>query len=340
MSLEKKQLKKGLTTGAHTSYAFKSALECFLNTNEKSISYTNKMDNDDLDVTKGCEIVVTISHAKDDLQLNPIEHNPHIFESNSNKAEIFAGVGVGVVTKKGLKIQPNYPAINPTPLKYMNDLFSSMANSYSHLNLYVSVSVSDGEELSKQTANSKVGVIGGISILGTTGIVKPVSSSAYIDSVATEIEVASQNNFDTLVFTLGNSALKKAQENYDDAQIVEVGNFIFDVFDIAKNKEFKEVLFICGIGKMTKVAQGFKNTHNRFGQIDFIALKNDVKNELKFDVDTEITLTVKGICEQLGSKKQDFYKMIEEKASQHIKQWYGKENYKLIILDENEVKGW
>ncbi|HHB93732.1 MAG TPA: cobalt-precorrin-5B (C(1))-methyltransferase, partial [Campylobacterales bacterium] len=106
-------LRRGYTTGVHASFAFKSALEAFCSTREKAVSITYKMDNDDLDITKGCKIVVTLSDKKDDLQLNSIEHNPYIIDS----LEIYAGVGVGVVTKDGLKPPKGYPAINPTPLK-------------------------------------------------------------------------------------------------------------------------------------------------------------------------------------------------------------------------------
>lgn len=338
--MAEKELRKGYTTGVHTFFAFNSALQSFLFTKQFSKSLTNKMDNDDLDVTKNCEIVVCITDKKDDLQLNPIPHLPHVFNEKSNYIEIYAGKGVGVVTKKGLKIAPDFPAINPVPLNALKTIFEKYCKDYENLKLYAAVGVTDGEELSRQTANSKVGVLGGISILGTTGIVKPVSSSAYIDSVATEIEVASQSGYKELIYTLGNSAFNIAKRSYDETQIVEIGNFIYDAFKIAKDKNFEKIIFMCGIGKMTKVAQNFKNTHNRFGQIDFSKLKNDIETNLNFTVDTDVTLTVKGICEQLGDKKIDFYEMINRQAYENIRAWHEITNFETIILDENEVKGW
>ncbi|MGB5792317.1 cobalt-precorrin-5B (C(1))-methyltransferase, partial [Poseidonibacter sp.] len=110
-----RELKRGYTTGAHTFMLFNSALNYFLATNYTAIAKTNKMDNDDLDVTKNCEIVVMISSCLDDLELNLIPHNPQVYTQGSCKLYVYAGVGVGVVTKKGLKIQPDFPAINPTP---------------------------------------------------------------------------------------------------------------------------------------------------------------------------------------------------------------------------------
>ena len=337
-----KELKRGYTTGAHTYMIFNSALNYFLATKLLSISKTNKMNNDDLDVTKNCEIVVTISDNIDDLDLNETEHKPQICCEGSNKLSVYAGVGVGVVTKKGLKISPNFPAINPTPLNAIFELFKKQISAYENMDLKCSVSITDGQTISRQTANSKVGVIGGLSILGTTGIVKPVSSSAYIDSVKTEIEFAASNGYETIYFTLGNSAFKIAKEHAPEEAIIEIGNFVYDSVEIATQIGIKNVVFLCGIGKMTKVYQDFKNTHNRFGVIDFEQLKSDIRDELDYEVDIESTLTVKGISQELDTvgKLADFYKMITIKANEQIKIWHKDSNVQAIILEQKDVLGW
>lgn len=335
-------LKKGYTTGTHTVAAFRSCLDTFLNVKEKCTTKTFKIDNDDLDVTKGCEIVVTLSEKKEDLELSLIEQKAQERDFNSNSLEIFAGTGVGVVTKKGLKIPPPYPAINPAPLDAIFEYFSLKTKGIKNLHLKACVSVVDGENIAKQTANAKVGVLGGISILGTTGIVKPVSSSAYIDSVETEIKFAKQNEYKTVYFTLGNSAFKVACTKADEEAIVEIGNFVYDSINIATNLKIKEVIFLCGIGKMTKVYQGFKNTHNRFGVIDFEQLKEDIKEELGYEVDIESTLTVKGISQELEKVGllDAFYEMITVKANGQIKEWFPHSKVKAIILEQKEVLGW
>ena len=105
MNEEKKVLRKGLTTGVHTCFAFWSVLDAFIVTKEFSFGKINKIDNDDLDVTKGCEIVVSISNIKDDLEFNELSLTPQRVEIGTNSLEIYAGIGVGVVTKKGLKIK-------------------------------------------------------------------------------------------------------------------------------------------------------------------------------------------------------------------------------------------
>ena len=206
----KEKLKRGYTTGVHTSFAFKSALQTFIATKQLSISKTIKMDNDDLDVTKGCEIIVIITENKDDLVLNKIEHKPYIFKNTNCNLELYAGVGVGIVTKDGLKPPKNHPAINPKPLEVLRELFQNSKFKIQNSKLFCTAEVINGHKISKQTANKKVGILGGISILGTTGFVKPISSTAYIDSINEELNFAKANGYDTIIFTLGNTAYSKA----------------------------------------------------------------------------------------------------------------------------------
>lgn len=335
-----KQLKKGYTTGVHTLMAFKSALDFYINTGDFCSSKTIKMDNDDLDKTKGCEIVVSIAKNKESLELNEIEHKPYELKGENGYMYFYAGKGVGVVTKKGLKPPVGYPAINPKPLSSLQECFASIYKKSTPL--YGCVSVTDGEKITKETANEKVGVMGGISILGTTGFVKPISSSAYIDSVATEIEFALNNSYKTLYFTLGNSAFERAKREANEEAIIEIGNFVYDALDLAKNLYVKKVEFICGIGKMTKVAQGFKNTHNRFGEIDFELLQSQIKEELGVSVDIEVTKTVRGISEQLQEigKIKEFYALITQKANEQIALWHRELSVEVKILEQKEVSRW
>jgi len=316
-----RELRVGYTTGVHASFAFKSALECYLATGLTSKSLTKKMDNDDMDITKGCEIIVTISSNLEALQLNPISHKPYQVDGLS----IYAGVGLGVVSKKGLKPPKDYPAINPVPLKAIQDIYQ--AKDLNSIMMHCSISITNGEELAKQTANSKVGVLGGISILGTTGWVKPISTSAYMDSIEVEIGFVQANGYEQIVLTLGNSSLVYAKEYFDEGQIVEVGNFVYDSFCITRDIDMRHIIFVCGIGKMVKIAQGYKNTHNRFGSIDFELLSQDIENNLKITVDTDSTKTVRGLVSQLKEQHLDvkFYDMIKSKASRVAREWFDDE---------------
>jgi len=316
-----KKLKKGYTTGVHASFAFRSALQTFLATSTLSISKTFKIDNDDLDVTKGCEIVVSISNDFDDLEKNNLKHNPYILSSCNYTLEIYSGIGVGVVTKDGLKPPKGYPAINPKPLEVLQDIFEKqIQNKISkEKKLFCTIGVTHGEDIAKHTANSKVGVLGGISILGTTGFVKPISATAYIDSIEQELNFASSNSFNKVIFTLGNTAYKKAKELDTNSYIIEIGNFIYDGIKLAVDKKFIYIELWLGIGKTVKIAQGFKNTHNRFGGIDFTEVQNWV------DVDIKECLTIKGVRELLGDDCEKFDTIAQQKTIEQLKKWFEKD---------------
>lgn len=322
---ETKKLRRGYTTGVHTLFAFCSALSVFVKIRGVVTSYNKKMDNDDLDVTKGAMIIVTIASSKESLKLNPFPHQPYIF----GRAKLFAGLGVGVVTKDGLKAPKGFPAINPVPLKEIKRCYEILGENNE---IFISVSIENGEELAKSTANPKVGVIGGLSILGSSGFVKPVSNEAFLKSVEAEIRVALAEGFDEVVLTLGNSSFELAKKNFNQTQIIEIGNFIYDSLKISKHLGVKKVILIIGVAKALKVAQGFKNTHNRFGSIDFEVLKEEIKRDFNLEIDIDSTKTLKGILEQLKTKDLDesLKKQILKNAKKRIKSWFSELEVDLI----------
>ena len=310
------ELRKGFTTGVHASFAFRSALEVFLRSNYPAISFSTKMDNDDLDVTKGCVIVARVSDSKEDLELNPLKHKPY---SLQNRIFLYAGRGVGVVTKEGLKVPKGYPAINPTPLKAIEQI----AKKYEITKpIFASIGVIDGEKIAKETANERVGVLGGLSILGTSGIVKPISSDAYLKSIEVELDVMVASGIKRVVFTLGNSSKLKALKSYREDEIIEIGNFIYDGISLAFEKGLDVILYI-GIAKAVKIAQGAKNTHNRFGSIDFKRLGDWIGRDL------DGLLTVKRVVELVD--RDSFYFEINSRARKQILEWFGKEIEIVIV---------
>ena len=280
---------------------------------------TLKGDNDDIDVTKGAHISVELLEEEPKYLKT---QTPSFLELGSFMLSVWAGDGVGVVTKKGLKVSPNHPAINPVPLEMMQENIQEIVKKQA-LHLHAVFEVKDGESIALQTANAKVGVLGGISILGTRGIVKPVSSSAYIDSIETEIDVAAAQNQAVIVFTLGNSAVDFAKELYDEVSIVEIGNFVYDASKRLQKHNFKKMVFVTSVAKMTKVAQGFKNTHNRFGTIDFSKVKECLKNELNIELIDEEFLTLKAVLAELDTQeKKAFVELLSKKAVEQLKEWF------------------
>ena len=321
-----KKLKKGYTTGVHSAIAFIRALEAFLYTNDTAKTTTIKMPNDDIDMTIGAEIEVVVTYSKDNLKLNRISHKPYI---HSNM-KIYASEGVGVVTKDGLKPPRGYPAINPKPLSVIYDLYDRYGQ---NREIFVSIGVVNGEDIAKNTANEKVGVKGGISILGTTGWVKPVSSSAYIDSIDVEIGVAKAQNYQEIIFTIGSNSKERALKEFDETQIIEIGNFVYDSIKLATNREFRRLILFCGMGKALKIAQGFKNTHNRYGSIDLQRLKREFEDDMGIELNIDNTKTVKGVYDRLDDTQKDiFISWIRLKALDIMRVWSNIEDIDLVIV--------
>ncbi|NPA59554.1 MAG: cobalt-precorrin-5B (C(1))-methyltransferase [Epsilonproteobacteria bacterium] len=335
-----KKLRSGYTTGTHATAIFIASLYEYFNSQvsevlevtlpkqkiahievsrEGEFCYSSvKGDNDDMDVTKGAKISCILSKKQPQ---NLKKQTPSLIHINNTKIYIYAGDGVGVVTKKGLKIEPDYPAINPTPLEMMQENAKVLFDGLDAEVFYVVFSIKDGKLIAKNTANAKVGVMGGISILGTRGIVKPVSASAYIESIKAEISVASAFDENIIVFTLGNSALDFAKSIYDETNIVEIGNFVYDASAILKNYHFKKFVFVTSIAKMTKVAQGFKNTHNRFGVIDLDEVKGWVFDAFGIKLEGEF-VTLKALLESLDEKyHREFVELISKKSRVVCSKW-------------------
>ena len=288
-----------------------------------------KGDNDDIDVTKGAKISCVVQEKKPQ---NLQTQTPTLLKIANLNLYVWAGDGVGIVTKKGLKIAPNHPAINPTPLEMMQENALDIVDNASG-KLHAVFSVKNGKLIAKDTANAKVGVMGGISILGTRGIVKPVSSSAYIDSIETEIDVAAAYDESVVVFTLGNTALDFAKENYNATSIVEIGNFVYDASARLQKHKFKKVVFVTSVAKMTKVAQGFKNTHNKFGSINFDEVKTWLNDELNINQKEEDFLTLKGVLQSLDKEyHEEFIRLITQKSVEQFARWFEelKINYNII----------
>jgi cobalt-precorrin-5B (C1)-methyltransferase len=169
--------------------------------------------------------------------------------------------------------------------------------------------------------------LGGISILGTIGWVKPVSSMAYINSIKEELNYAKANNYKTIIFTLGNTAYKQTQNNPKvrvNTYVIDIGNFIYDSIILAIKMKFDTLELWLGIGKCVKIAQGFKNTHNRFGSINFILVQNDVKQNIRD------CITIKAVRKVIGDDCFKFDNLMKLKAQQQLKNWFNK-NIKVKI---------
>ena len=203
-----------------------------------------KFSGDDPDITNGESIITTTKkNFADEI----------IFK---------AGIGVGKVTKSGLSIPIGEPAINFGP----RQLIRNVINEFNFSNGFeITISVPNGIELSKKTLNPILGIEGGISIIGTTGVLKPMSEEAFKNSLAVQIDVAISNGFNDLIFTPGKIGENVAEKFFDKQSIIQTSNFIGFMLDYAVDKKINSVILFGHIGKLAKVAGGTFHTHNRIG---------------------------------------------------------------------------
>ena len=209
-----------------------------------------KDSGDDPDVTDGVLVYARVSFSKE----------PGV--------QIDGGIGVGRVTKPGLKQAIGEAAINPVPREMIRQAVSEVAEeSECAKGFSVVISIPDGVALAEKTFNPRLGIVGGISILGTSGIVEPMSEDALVDSIALEIRQRKALGDPRLVLTPGNygADFLKAAYGISDERIVKCSNYVGDALACARKIGFKEVVLAGHIGKFVKLSGGILNTHSRLG---------------------------------------------------------------------------
>ncbi len=211
---------------------------------------------DDPDATNG-------AHLTADVRLLP---------DSAGEIVLKGGVGVGVVTKEGLGLQVGGPAINPVPRRNIGDNLRAIAGSLlDQHGLEVTLSVPDGSEMAKKTLNARLGILGGISILGTTGIVRPYSTAAFRASVVQAIDVAARQGQTSAVLTTGGRSEKFAMRQLpelDESCFVQMGDFVKAAFQTAIKRKIERIYIGAMAGKLTKMGQGLAVTHAWKAEID------------------------------------------------------------------------
>ena len=181
---------------------------------------------------------------------------------------IDGGLGVGRVTKKGLDQSVGNAAINSVPRQMIREnLEEILTLTDQNCGLNVVISVPEGEKLAKQTFNPRLGIVGGISILGTTGIVEPMSEKALVDTIRVELKQRRANGDDYVLLTPGNYGCDfiRAGLSLNAEQAVQSSNFIGQTLDICRELGFRGALLVGHIGKLVKVSGGMMNTHSKYG---------------------------------------------------------------------------
>ncbi|KQI69806.1 cobalt-precorrin-6A synthase [Loktanella sp. 3ANDIMAR09] len=211
---------------------------------------------DDPDVTHGALIIVRVAVSAGGV----------VFR---------AGTGVGTVTKPGLPIPPGEPAINPVPRQMMTDVVEAMARDHGRKpDVTITVSIPGGAEIAQKTWNPRLGIAGGLSILGTTGVVRPFSCAAWIASIHRGVDVARAAGLTHVAGCTGATSERVVQGLYGlpDHAMLDMGDFAGGMLKYLKAHPVGHVTIGGGIGKMTKLAQGARDLHSARSQVDFTAL--------------------------------------------------------------------
>ena len=270
----------GFTTGSCAAAGSKAAAYMLFSGNEKKeisidtpkgMKYTAEIEDismspgevscavrkdggDDPDITTG-----TLVYSK----VTVTDHTPL---QNGPVIDIGGGRGVGRVTKPGLDQPIGNAAINHVPREMIRDAVLEVCGLYDFTGrISVEISVPDGEEIAKKTFNPKLGIEGGISILGTSGIVEPMSSQAILDTIRVQLNQRRAMGYDYVAVTPGNYGqdYMKKTYGYDIDRSVKCSNYIGATIDMAAELGFKKLLLTGHIGKLIKVAGGIMNTHSK-----------------------------------------------------------------------------
>ena len=277
-------LRRGWTTGACATAATKAALDALWgNGFKRDITITlprgetptfplahtdsgsgwaevgiTKDAGDDPDVTHGALIIVRVNE--------------------NNSGIVFkAGKGVGTVTKAGLPIGRGEPAINPIPRQMMSDVVNEQASNYGQKPfLDIVISIPNGEDITLKTWNGRLGIVGGLSILGTTGIVRPFSCAAWIASIHRGVDVARANKLNHVAGCTGATSEKIVQELYglSDHAMLDMGDFSGGLLKYIAKNHVPKITIGGGIGKMVKLAQGAVDLHSSRSQVNFSKLND------------------------------------------------------------------
>ena len=208
---------------------------------------------DDPDVTHGTTIIAKVSRAGTGVTFR-------------------AGPGVGTITKPGLPLAPGEPAINPVPRQMMVREVENIAARHSvPADVEIEISIPGGEAIAANTWNGRLGIVGGLSILGTTGIVHPFSCSAWIHSIHRGIDVARATGISHVAGATGSTSEEAVQKLYrlPLSALIDMGDFAGGMLKYLRNHPVPRVSIAGGFGKITKLAQGALDLHSGRSQVDF-----------------------------------------------------------------------
>lgn len=265
-----KEIKYGITTGSGATAAARAALLVLNDEDVKIITIKTPMGNLKIDVEKTKKLTDTHGQASvikrpyndPDVTVN-LEIIADLWITDTEGISIKGGEGVGLVTKPGLQVPQGKPAINPTPQKMIKENLSDLIPEGK--GVCVEISIPAGGKLAEKTINPKLGIIGGISILGTTGIARSMNLESYKKSFKCQMDVALAEGYQELIFVPGNIGEKIAQQilTVSPDQIIQMGNFPGYMLQQAAEMDVKHIILLGHAGKIIKLAAGIFNTEHK-----------------------------------------------------------------------------
>jgi cobalt-precorrin-5B (C1)-methyltransferase len=287
---------------------------------------TFKDSGDDPDVTNGAEITCTLQ-----------------FDEREG-VHFLPGEGVGIVTLAGLPIAPGEPAINPVPRQMMQQVVAEILMQYNiKKGVSIRISVTNGAAIAEKTLNARLGITGGISILGTTGLVKPFSAEAYIASIEQGIDVAIANGLQEIVVNSGGRTEKILQQLYPhlpSMAFVQYGNWIGETLTKISSSPLNRFTIGMMLGKAVKLAGGMLNTHSNQSSWDknFVASLAEEAGYLSSQCEAIRQLNMaRGLTSLFEFKEgEPFYNALSMQCSKVIRQQTGSLPFNIVLIDATD----
>lgn len=331
--IDGKKYKRGYTTGSCAAGAAKAAtymiltketLEIVNIDTPKGIPLNLKVENVDINnAFAQCSIQ---KDGGDDIDAT---HKMHIYAKaeliDCNEIIIDGGIGIGRVTKKGLGIEIGKAAINKTPISMIQSEVRKVIGDTKGVK--ITIFAPEGETIAKKTFNPRLGIVGGISIIGTTGIVEPMSDEGWKKSLSIELEMKKAQGMDKVILVPGNHGEMFIKESLgiDSKYIVRTSNFIGYMLKEAQRIGFKKILMAGHLGKYVKIAGGIFNTHSKVADarneilIANLALMNapfELINKVNECLTTEEFIEI--LEEDKYKKYKEIYNILSEKCKKRI----------------------
>ena len=284
-----------------------------------------------VDVAYGEDYAAVVKEAGDDPDVtNGLEIRASVEPSDTFC--ILGGEGVGVFTLPGFDFPPGSPAINKSPRQMIYDNLKPLGEHFR-----VTLSVPQGAEIAQRTFNPRLGIVGGISIIGVSGIVKPFSEEAFIDSIHKCMEVAKASGSETVVINSGAKSERYVKAQFPELPrqaFVEYGNYIGETLKIAEEMGFPHVVLGVMLGKAVKLAAGHLDTHSRKSVMDksFICR---LLEEAGCRIDIEEIALARELWEKIPpDKARDFAKVVIRHCAHHCSPLLGKSALTIFLIDD------